>query len=202
MDLGRWSFRHLGNFLSDVLDGEIGAKSNSELTEVRNAFEINDDFEKLDRELALLRPGATPEKILNAFSPYFVGGLSLKIENGVTRLTSLFLFGQIFTPPDANGTAVDLGLRGCEKTRVYRGKLNPILKTLRLESFFKLEEASAFAFKPSDQTVFVLFDHRPHPWQVFALENAFLTARDAFVRKQSVKTPSRSNVLNARGFFK
>lgn len=202
MDLGRWSFRHVGNFLGDVLDGEIGAKTKSEMTEVRDAFHISYDTDDLDHDLAMLRPGSTPEKILNSFAPYFEGGLSLKIEKGQTRLMSLFLFGQIFTPPDVKGTPIDLGLAACETTRVYRATLTPILKELRLESFCRLEDASAFAFRPSAQTIFVLFDHRPHPWQVFAIENAYLTARDIFSRLQSVKPAPRSSLLNARGFFK
>lgn len=200
MDLGRWNFRHLGRFLGDVLDGEIAIESKNQDTDlVRDAFEVSEDTEALERSLTLLRPGASAEKILLAFAPFFEGGLALRIDEGHTRLTSLFLFGQAFTPPDAGGTPVDIGLPTIEAGRVYRSSIAPILSALNLSSFFRLDGALAFAFKPgAGETIFVLFDNRPHPWQVFAIENAYLSARDTFARLET----SRSAAVGARGFFK
>ena len=205
MDLGRWTIRHLGHAvgraLGNVLDGEMDLPT-SGADAVRDAFEINESTDDLDRELAFLRPGVSPEKVLVAFAPFFEGGICLRLSNDSgtteTRLTSLFLFGQVFTPPSSDGTVLDLGLSALEANRVYKMSIDPVLRALKLGSFFRLDGASAFAFKASRDVVFVLFDHRPHPWQVFAIENAYLSARDTFARLSTAK-PS---VISARGFFK
>lgn len=196
MDLGRWNIGHLGRFLGDVLDGDIEIKGAAS-EEVRDAFDVSEDTKALDRALSLLRPGAPTEKILNAFAPFFEGGLALKIVNGQTRLTNLFLFGQAFTPPDSKGQSVFFGIGSMDTNRVYRASIGPILKALDLNSFFRLDGACAFAFPVSKDTIFIIFDNRPHPWQVFAIENAYLAAREAYARL-SIKPQAAS----ARGFFK
>ncbi len=205
MDLGRWTIRHLGHavgkVLESVLDGDMNLSA-AATDRKTDAFFIDENQDVLDRELALLRPTATPEKVLVAFAPFFEGGICLHLcsgsEGSETRLTSLFLFGQIFTPPDANGTVLNLGLASLEMNCVYKLSIDPVLKALKLGSFLRLTEASAFAFKPSRDVVFVLFDQRPHPWQVFAIENAYLSARDTFARLLRSKPAFK----NARGFFK
>lgn len=196
MDLGRFSFRHVGRFLEDVLDGEIEIDGQND--DVRDAFDVNENTEDLDRALALLRPGTSAVKILNAFAPFFEGGLCLKVIGGETRLMSLFLFGQTFKPSHENGTPVHLGLKRMELSRVYKASIGPIMKALDLSTFFRLEGASAFSFALSKDTIFILFDHRPHPWQVFAVENAYLSARETFARLAT----SKPAVMNGRGFFK
>lgn len=205
MDLGRWSFRHLGNFLGDALDGNLvapvptgGASARSSKTP-EEPFEIVSDNDELDRELLMIRPGAQTDKVLAAFVPYFEGGLSIKVEGSKTYLTSIFLFGQTFTPPDRASSLVDFGLRGVETTRVYRASIEPLLKELGLGGFTRLEGASAFAFRASNDVIFILFDNRPHPWQVFAIENAYLSARDTFGR---IGAATASVASTARGFFK
>ncbi len=196
MDLGRFSFRHVGRFLEDVLDGEI--ELDAQNNDVRDAFDVNESTEDLDRALALLRPGASAIKILNAFTPFFEGGLCLKVVDGETRLMSLFLFGQPFKPSHQNGTPVNLGLKRMELNRVYRASIGPIMDALDLSTFFRLEGASAFSFALSKDTVFIFFDHRPHPWQVFAVENAYFSARETFARL----VISKPAVMSSRGFFK
>jgi hypothetical protein len=186
MDLGRKSLRQLGHLLGTVLDAEISA---APADEVRDTFEISDSNE---------RPGASAEKVLGAFMPFFEGGLCLRVEGHKTFLTSLFLFGQTFTPAEAHGTPVNFKLKSLELNRVYKMALAPLLKSLDLGTFFRLDEASAFAFAISRDTIFVLFDNRPHPWQVFAIENAFLSARDTFARLSAPKPA----VMSGRGFFK
>jgi hypothetical protein len=204
MDLGRWRIRHLGHAvgkaLGNVLDGEMKLPASGP-DDDRQAFEINNRIDTLDRDLASLRPGATPEKVLVTFAPFFEGGLCLRLAPaGIeSRLISLFLFGQVFTPPDSDGADLNLGLSSLETNQVFKISIDPILKALKLGSFSRLEGASAFAFKPSEDVVFVLFDHRPHPWQVFAIENAFLSARDTCLRLSRAK-PSLTRA--ARGFFK
>lgn len=190
MDLSRWSLKNLGHMLGHVLDSDLPA---GPADAVRDAFEISESSEDLDRALALVRPGASPEKVLNAFSAFFEGGLSLRVSGSKTFLTSLFLFGETFTPAEAHGTPVDFGLRSLEMSRVYKMSAEPILKTLKIGDFFRLEGASAFAFPVTNDCVFILFDNRPHPWQVFAIENAYLSARDTFARLGESRT---------RGLFK
>lgn len=209
MDLGRWRIRRLGHAvgkaLGSALDGDIDMQPIS-VDGPRDAFEIqilDDSHDELDRALALIRPGSSPEKILSVFAPYFEGGICLRLDPIETddtsemRLTSLFLFGQTFTPPDSNGTALDLDLTSLREGRVLKTSIEPLLRALKLGMFSRLAGASAFAFKPASDVVFVLFDHRPHPWQVLAVENAFLSARDVFSR-----IGSRVGSRASRGFFR
>jgi hypothetical protein len=194
MDLSRWSLRSLGHMLGSVLDADLPQALVE--GEVRDAFEISESTEELDRALALIRPGASPEKVLQAFAPFFEGGVCLRVRGAETFLTSLFLFGQSFTPPDPQGTPVDFGLRALEMSRVYKMRIDPILTALSIGPFFRLDGASAFAFAVSSDCVFILFDNRPHPWQVFAIEDAYLSARDVFARLGSPR------VSVPRGLFK
>jgi hypothetical protein len=187
MDLSRWSFKNLGHALNNALDADLPGRED----EVREAFEISESTEDLDHDLALVRPGASPEKVLNTFMPYFEGGACLRVAGDRSFMTSLFLFGQTFTPAEAHGTPVDFGLRGVEMSRVYKISLKPILKTLNLGHFARLDGAFAFAFAVNAETLFILFDNRPHPWQVFAIENAYLSARDTFQRLGDTRSTPR-----------
>jgi hypothetical protein len=192
MDLSRWSLKHLGKELNQILGNALDSDLPSgPEDDVRDAFEISESTEDLDRELAMIRPGSSAEKVLNAFMPFFEGGVCVRVSDDRTFMTSLFLFGQTFTPAEAHGTPVDFGLRGVEMSRVYSMSLKPILTALSLGSFFRLEGARAFAFAVSRDCIFILFDHRPHPWQVFAIENAYLSARDTFARLGETRSTSR-----------
>jgi hypothetical protein len=198
MDLSRWSLKNFGRelrelnrMLGDVLDADLPAAPEDE---VRDAFDVSDSTEDLDRELALVRPGASPEKVLSALVPFYEGGVCLRVTGDRTFMTSLFLFGQAFTPAEAHGTPVDFGLRGVEMSHVYKMDLKPILKALNLEPFFRLDGASAFAFAVLPDCLFVLFDNRPHPWQVLAIENGYLSTRDTFARIAGLRA--------TRGLFK
>ncbi len=194
MDLSRWSVKRFGKNLGQALNKALDSDLPGREDEVRTAFEISESTEDLDRDLALVRPGSSPEKVLNAFMPYFEGGVCLRVSGERTFMTSLFLFGQTFTPAEAHGTPVDFGLRGVEMSRVYKMALKPILKSLNLGDFSRLDGAQAFAFAVNADTIFILFDHRPHPWQVFAIENAYLSARDTFARLGDLRV--------TRGLFK
>jgi hypothetical protein len=191
MDLSRWSLKVLGQelnqMLGTVLDSDLPQAPEDE---VRDVFEISESTEDLDRALALVRPGASPEKVLNAFMPFFEGGVCLRVSGTRTFLTSLFLFGQTFTPAEAHGTPIDFGLRSLERSRVYKMSVEPLLKALNVGPFFRLDGASAFAFPVTSECVFILFDNRPHPWQVFAIENAYLSARDTFARLSESRSRS------------
>lgn len=176
MDLSRWSLRHLGHLLGNVLDAEPPAGAD----EIRDDFDVSDEFDELDRSLALLRVGSEPERVLAEFAPYFEGGLSLRVSGDECVMTSLFLFGQTFTPEEPMPQT--FGLRQLDLLSVLKMSAEPLLRALKLGPFFRLDGAAAFAFAPSRNAVFILFDNRPHPWQVFAIENAYLSARDAFSR--------------------
>lgn len=212
MDLSLWNIPHLSklrartrdlrDFLGDVLEGERELLETRERSprEVEEAFDVSNDWDELDRQLAILKPGTPPEKILAEFAPYFEGALCLRVDraSGDSRLAGVTLFGQTFRPPSGAGPSsskdeVDLGLTGLRAGSVVAGRILPILKALKLEKIEDLHECSAFAFTPSEGVVFVLFCDRPHPWQVFAIENAYLSARDACNRRVPQKV---------RGFFK
>ena len=196
MDLSRWSLKNLGHVLSNALDSDLPS---SHEDVVRDAFDISESNDELDRELAMIRPGASVEKVLSAFTAFFEGGVCLRVVDDRTFMTSLFLFGQTFTPAEAHGTPVDFGLRGVEMSSVYKMSLAPILTALNLGSFLRLDGAQAFAFAVSPDCIFVVFDNRPHPWQVFAIENAYLSARDTLARIGESRSTSR---LTSRGLFK
>lgn len=210
MDLSRWNIPHLSkirartrnlrDFLGDVLEGErelIESREPAAGFHEEEAFEVSSDWDELDRQLAILKPGTSPEKILAEFAPYFEGALCLKTERELreSKLSGVTLFGQTFQPPASGGGMVDLGLAGLRAGHVVAGRILPILKELKIENIEDLHECNAFAFVPADGVVFVLFCDRPHPWQVFAIENAYLSARDACNRRVPLKTSSR-------GFFR
>jgi hypothetical protein len=210
MDLSRWNIPHLSklrertrdlrDFLGDVLEGDRELLNDPSRTETpREKFEVSSDWDELDHQLALLKPGASAEKILAEFAPYFEGALCIRTEGRGSkqkmRLTGFALFGQTFSPPDSKGADLDLGLAGLRSGFVLKGRIEPVLHKLRLGGVEGLQSASAFAFSPSDDSIYVLFCDRPHPWQVFAIENAYLSARDACNRR----APTR---VSSRGLFK
>lgn len=209
MDLSRWNIPHLSkirartrdlrDFLGDVLEGErvlLESTQAAEASEVE-AFEVSSDWDELDRKLAILKPGTSPEKILAEFAPYFEGALCLKTERGSSesKLMGVTLFGQTFQPPASGGGVVDFGLRGLRQESVVAGRILPILKELKIENIEDLHDCHAFAFIPVEGVVYILFCDRPHPWQVFAIENAYLSARDACNRRVPQKN-------SGRGFFR
>ena len=192
MDLSRWSLKHLGQELNQILGHALDAdlpRGPEETNQI--GFEISGSSQDLDQELAMIRPGSSVEKLLTAFKPFFEGGACLRVVDDRTFMTSLFLFGQTFTPAEAHGTPVDFGLRAIETSRVYTMNLKPILKALNLGSFVRLEEASVFAFAISRDCIFLLFDNRPHPWQVLAIENAYLSARETYGRITEIRSTTR-----------
>lgn len=210
MDLSRWNIPHLsklrartrnlrdvwGDFLGDVLEGERELlQDTSKPEKVFEAFEVSSDWDELDHQLALLKPGTSAEKILQEFAPYFEGALCIRTDRVggkiKTRLTGVTLFGRTFSAPDAKGGELDLGLAGLRAGYVVAGSILPILTELRLQNLEDLLETHAFAFTPADGIVYVLFCDRPHPWQVFAIENAYLSARDACNRRVPQKIASR-----------
>lgn len=210
MDLSRWNIPHLSkirartrdfrDFLGDVLEGErelIQPHEPAGDFVEEEAFDVSSDWDELDRQLAILKPGTSPEKILAEFAPYFEGALCLKTERGVreAKLSGVTLFGQTFQPPASGGGVVDLGLAGLRPGHVVAGRILPILKELKIENIEDLHDSNAFAFVPTEGVIFVLFCDRPHPWQVFAIENAYLSARDACNRRVPQKSSSR-------GFFR
>ena len=213
MDLSLWNIPHLSklrartrdlrDFLGDVLEGErelldsSPSESASGSQSLVEAFEVSSDWDELDRQFAILKPGTPPEKILAEFAPYFEGALCLKTERGQkeARLMGVTLFGRTFQPPQSGGGVVDLGLNGLRSGYVVAGRILPVLKALKIENIEDLHDCSAFAFVPTDGVIFVLFCDRPHPWQVFAIENAYLSARDACNRRPPQK-------VSGRGFFR
>lgn len=205
MDLSRWNLPQITkirDFFDDVLEGERELIRNpNKSASVTQPFSASNDWDELDRELSLLKPGSSPEKILSCFGSYFEGAMCLRTDKNSSILTSVVLFDQVFSPPDAKGAELNIGIAGLKPGYVVHGRVVPILRALKIETIEQLHDCEAFAFSPAKNVIFVLFCSRPHPWQVSALENAYLSARDAFQRLEP-KNGSTGLRAGARSLFK
>jgi hypothetical protein len=90
----------------------------------------------------------------------------------------MFIYGKIFVSPEQQAPQVNLSLPLFARDRVYRGRLSAALKAFQLESLRGLQTANVFAFVPMPGVTLVLICNRPPPWQVLALEQAFLSVQE------------------------
>ncbi len=188
MEISRWGFdkisrisdryRHLRDFLADVLEGERTLiKDQKGKEQPAPAFEIASDVERIEWSTRLtgVRAADRPVVVFKALAPFFEAGFCLReAETNELTLESMFLFGRVFLPPAKEAPVVDLPLPALESGTVFRGRSSAVLRVFKLEGLAQLHQASTFAFSPEKGIVYLLVCGRPHPWQLTAIEKAHL----------------------------
>lgn len=226
MDLSRWSlekftrfsdrYRSFQEFLGDVLDGERGYLNEDQAPNVKELpFVVRDDIHRLlefDSSSRGFR-NRNPVDSFQRLSPFFEAGFLLKCGSVYSssdpvieaRLIGMFLFGQIFVPPDRDGSVVPLIPPRISRDQVVKGRVAPVLNALQLEGIQELREASVFAFSPEENLSILLVCNRPGPWQVGIIESTHLVINELFDRaseKSSVRSVANALKASVRGLFK
>lgn len=185
MDLNRWGhrtfqkitrrYKSLAEFLGDVLEGEQDLITDS-TQEKRKLFEIQTDLEPLLAFATTTGKGWSAQRLELLFAslaPYYEAGFLLKGAETEWHLGSMFLFGQSFSPEDAKGVSLGFLLPQISANQVHRARGAAVLREFYLDSIPTLRDSSAFLFRVSSDTVFLLILNRPHPWALLHVERTY-----------------------------
>lgn len=212
MDLARWGlqkftslsdrYRDMQQFLGDLLEGQNEVTK----TSIESSFEVRSDVETL-LDTSLPSRGSSSlraENIFARFAPFFEAGFLLRLnasENVAdeSRLMSMFLFGQVFVPPESAGSVMRLTLPELREGQIIRGNVKPLLKALQLPNLRALTEASVFVLSPRQGLAIVLVCNRPPLWQGEVMEKTYQVVTELFALQERQKTSKAS--LMWKGIF-
>lgn len=167
MSLGKWSLDRI-QFLLQHIEDFIEDESQSIRERAKN-FEPQTDLTPLE-SLVQLAPEQTdrPVEAFENLAPFYEMGLLVQkapsFESTNWWVTDVFWRGSVFRLKMEDQVAAQAVIPAISPLQVQKTSAHKVLGELKMDFFWPFPDASAFLFKPSQSTAYILITSLAEPW--------------------------------------